>query len=871
MADGFPSTGGSKLGPQANDSWHDASASDQHKPRDWKRLVLVTGLGILSWVATYVGLLELIEANMGDLPLVHKIIIGFSVAMLMVMVVWLLDQIFSDIGWTTRLIYVGGYVFLTLISVGFGFGFYWKVLESRGESSRSAEAAVGQVQTSLFAAVTRLEQLQSTLDQLTALSAEKASLERANGTSCPNSRPGDGPRRQMRDDDAGRFKFAGEFVKGRVATIKGELGGLNDDLAKVVSADKATFDAATGTRNEFLRGLSRRLDMTVTGFNAFRSDPQLRQIRADLGERADRTTFADTKGGTFACPDAQLTTALRGVVRAIDELPLIEKPRIAAVEGSEAVVEAFRRLATTFYGALAFKLPPSPEELRDLQKRAVQSVDGAIASAARLSASEAAGLSKRDYIPLAIAVFVDLCLLLVAIRRPGSALDRLVPRMRDAEQGPVIQILSRFNEIHRDREIRESFEVFRHVVFDFHGDYYAAIPLNTPYRPNPANGAQRQRYGVSDAEELMQEAHLLSNLFASFEKERIFTRVMSPFLSTGTVQRRLRRQGSKFAAAEAFRVYRFRDGAWSEFILGAVMGAARRVEGEKRRRAERDKEAARFGRQTLQDPSRDGPASGGAAATARRAQANEAGRRPRSDTADGADPSGTGWRTQPGWSQTARTPFMPQVVQGGASSDGPTGHPPANADVACTGFAPEARHGGGPPAVSRAENVVLHPAAARPMPAGMADETAVAGPAPVASAATTGAAAPHYEQALAMGRNLSTGPDATPAPELQIGRLAEPTVTVAATRETVTYTMPASEARLPPSLTSRDPSQSPLDARPASGQGGLQPGPVGWLPPPLKPSLAGSAENMSPSAVAAIPDASFQPGSAPNSSGSSVR
>ncbi len=33
-------------------------------------------------VATYVGMLELIKSNMGDLPLVHKIIIGFSVAML---------------------------------------------------------------------------------------------------------------------------------------------------------------------------------------------------------------------------------------------------------------------------------------------------------------------------------------------------------------------------------------------------------------------------------------------------------------------------------------------------------------------------------------------------------------------------------------------------------------------------------------------------------------------------------------------------------------------------------------------------------------------------------------------------------------------
>ena len=126
-------------------------------PRDIKKIVLLTGLGLLSWVATYIGMLELIEANMGDLPLIQKAVIGFSVAMLMTMIIWLLDQMFAPLPAFTKFCYGLGYVFLTVISVGFGFGFYWKVLESRSEASRSAESAVGQVQTSLHAAMTRLE------------------------------------------------------------------------------------------------------------------------------------------------------------------------------------------------------------------------------------------------------------------------------------------------------------------------------------------------------------------------------------------------------------------------------------------------------------------------------------------------------------------------------------------------------------------------------------------------------------------------------------------------------------------------------------------------------------------------------------------
>ncbi|HXG82244.1 MAG TPA: hypothetical protein VNJ05_10635, partial [Sphingomicrobium sp.] len=423
-----------------------------HERPDAKRLFLIVGLGALSWVATYVGMLELIEANLGDLPLVHKIIVGFSVAMLMTMIIWLLDRMFSPADAFTKACYVAGYLFLSITSVGFGFGFYWKVLESRGEASRSAESAITQVQSALFAASTRLEQLQATLDQLAALSAEKAGVERATGKSCPNSGPGDGPRRKMREDDAGRFKFAADFVRGRIGTVKADMAALDADLVKIVQDDRSIVDPRTGNRNEFLRGVGRKLDLTVTGFNAFRSDPQLKQIRIDLADRAEKTTITGAKGIVISCPDAQLQMALRGVVRAIDQLPELDKPRIAAVEGSEATIEAFRRLTATFFGLLTFKLPPSADELRELQRKAVQSVEGsgpagAPAALRAVQVEQAAGLARRDYVPLAVAIFVDLCLLLVSIGRPVNQFMGLERSLREAEVGPVYPILARFHDI----------------------------------------------------------------------------------------------------------------------------------------------------------------------------------------------------------------------------------------------------------------------------------------------------------------------------------------------------------------------------------------------------------------------------------------
>src|SRR5262245_38648983 len=115
-SDAGPSRG--RGSPLASNLLPDRSgwAEPSESPRDLKKLILVIGLGALSWVATYVGMLELIEANMGDLPLVHKLIIAFSVAMLMTMIIWLLDQMFSPVGAFARLCYVAGYLLLSAIS-----------------------------------------------------------------------------------------------------------------------------------------------------------------------------------------------------------------------------------------------------------------------------------------------------------------------------------------------------------------------------------------------------------------------------------------------------------------------------------------------------------------------------------------------------------------------------------------------------------------------------------------------------------------------------------------------------------------------------------------------------------------------------------
>jgi len=523
---------------------------EKKTPPDIKKVLLLMGLGTLSWVSTYSGLLELISANSGDIAFTYKLAIGFAVAMLMLMIVYILDQLFAPLNWLLRTIYIFGYIFLTIISVGFGFGFYWKFLESRSEATRSAESAITQVQSALQGGQTRLEQLEQTLTSLTALSLQKAKEEREQGNSCPNSRPGDGPRRRLRDQDAKNFSFSGDFVTKRAQSVANDIKNLNGNMAKIASRHPSTVDPTTGTRNAYMKKLNQQLDLTITRFNAFRTDPQLKGIRNNLAERSTTTIFPNGAGGTFQCPDQQLQSALRGVVQAIDQLPLVQKPKINATEGSEATIEAFRRLGATLSGLLVLKMPPSEDDLRELRKKAVRSLDKKQSKQTLTNVQP--GLNERDYIPLAIAVFVDFCLLLVSINRPMDRLKSLVPVMKEARDGPISGILSSFHATHF-AGMREEFSLFQHVVFDWGGHYYVAVPL-------ASNDIQAQ---------------YLANLFVSLEGRGIVDRAMIP--PSFIIRSKLKKMGSSFADHRAFRLYKFRNGAWSNIVMDAVMGAAKDV------------------------------------------------------------------------------------------------------------------------------------------------------------------------------------------------------------------------------------------------------------------------------------------------------
>jgi hypothetical protein len=558
-------------------------------------VLLLLGLSALAWISTYSGMLQLITASSGDIGMPTKIAIGFAVLMLQGMIIYILDALFSgQLRITLYPFYIFGYIVLFLISVAFAFGFYWRFLEAGAQTAQAAGSSVFQVQQALQTGQSRLELLQTTFNTLSTISSQKAETERTSGGTCPRSRAGDGPRRRLRETDAQRFQFADGLIAARTGAVKNDITDLNNDLQRILKKDPSTIDAASGTRTAFVEGLDRKLGLIITRFNALRGDPQLRQIRDEFAARAAQTSFPDDRGGKFICPDGQLQTALNGAVRSLDTLPELQKPELRSVEGAEAVIEAFRRLSNTAIGLMTKgKVPPSPEQIRLEQGGNPDRPD--LSSA---FSQNQAGLSDRDYIPLMIAVFVDVCILLVSVNRPFGPffnLGRALTRAR--EKGPMQGVLETFylvfrDEFHGNPTVRtpspgDLIAPLQDVVFDHKGAYYAAVPLD--FRAENYERWRKARVNAPSFESslALERSRYLAAVFVILEGEKLvrllggirrgfFRSVVVDGLDEATVRTKLDKQGSMYAQADAFRLYVFRKGAWAALLMQTVGSASAR-------------------------------------------------------------------------------------------------------------------------------------------------------------------------------------------------------------------------------------------------------------------------------------------------------
>jgi hypothetical protein len=199
------------------------------------------------------------------------------------------------------------------------------------------------------------------------------------------------------------------------------------------------------------------------------------------------------------------------------------------------------------------------------------------------------GLTERDYIPLIIAIFVDLCILLVSVNRQFGPFFELSRSMDAARRGAMNDYLETFYKVFQDQfdldkrpTATEVIAPIQDVVFDHKGRYYAAVPLDfreedyirwLERRKGP--GAARAIFQAT-SDKPLEESRYITSVFATLEGSGFVVLIdaADDGLDFPLIKQKLDQQGSVYAQADAFRLYRFKDRAWAQILIQSVASGA---------------------------------------------------------------------------------------------------------------------------------------------------------------------------------------------------------------------------------------------------------------------------------------------------------
>jgi hypothetical protein len=518
------------------------------------RWLLIVGFSCLVAYATYDGLYQLIAANIvnGKPPPAVHLLIGVSSSLLVLTIIYTLQRMRAERIFWRRVSWFAAYFVLVLLSIGIGFGFYWKYLNSSDVELREQRDALLQVGDTLDSASQQVATLLSATAALKNTSQAKAQEEMAHGHTCDEKGAGNGPRTALRQNDAAEADELNTFVRDNGGFVAADVERLKNDLASISKLEPAAQAQRTVQLNNEIKQITDR-------YNRFRTQPRLKQMRDRAQRRLETKAWFDTNRAIFTCPDPALESDLRRVINAVDVLSAttLNPPQIKEVQESRATLEAFKRLAGSIWSILPAKSsigqafavsrwfandarPPAsaaPDQARPAQVEARPAQVEAVPT-----------LESGDIPALVVAAFVDFCLFIVT-RRPRGLLENS-PRTRALSL--ALRTLNR--TIDADT-------LFNDYVFSALRTYYIFAPKGVPLgAPNAPDRPQRR------------QDRLMALAFAALDRADIglIEKVRFPWWLRP--QEKLIHRGRIYLKGHnEFDVYRLAPGALQEMIGALVL------------------------------------------------------------------------------------------------------------------------------------------------------------------------------------------------------------------------------------------------------------------------------------------------------------
>lgn len=383
--------------------------NSQELSDDWPVYIFL----FLSWFSTSAGLVGLIHGERAGFPLQTWLVIGLLIFGATLMMKRFLDRLLSADTWGMRITAFFGYLFLMMISIFFGFAFYWGQIEAREQTFGDAIAAIETNSTILDGKRAELNSIRDAYIGLANYSKDAYEKEFSEGYTCERGSrggPGDGPRREFRRQSCVRFQgYATEVAvqvnrlrtgtSGEVPTPEGcnapnveldntekidanlEALGAGLENVRELEADATSGDDARKLRqkkfdeiNRLLREFESNFDILARGEIVAGRIDELNALADEYGDPNLTRRGRNSAGvvSDFKCPDEEFAGRLSRTAASLAALSATEislEP-LTAKDGAKATREAFDRLWNTMRSTLIPGQSVISPQRRETQLRA---------------------------------------------------------------------------------------------------------------------------------------------------------------------------------------------------------------------------------------------------------------------------------------------------------------------------------------------------------------------------------------------------------------------------------------------------------------------------------------------------------------------
>lgn len=557
----------------------------------------------ISFIGTYTGMLQVLKSgdnSFGILGVAGVFLFIFATTLIMA---YSVSEVFrSGRSFWPRMSLVATYIVTLLISVSFGFAFYWTQLEARSQAVGDAERFLTVFDREITVADTQLAATLTTLTTLNANFTALSAAERASGNQCGEvSGGGDGPRTRHLAARAGEINALVMALTPQIEAVRAEAETVRGQIEQVRALGAKTASEVTpAEREQVFRSAAGAANKAGATLEALATSQSVKNYTNDLrtwsGEYANPslTRVEAGTGNRFKCYNTTIASQLNGVASDLAALPILPISDLDAYAGAAATREALDRFWYTLTGPVRGvidgpRTQTETEREDALRREAIREVlarQGEEAPQEDMSSREVKelvaaqqGLRRDDALPLGLAIVIDALLFLSALwSQPGQKFAAFARMMRDlrGEKERPLALVSGAKEIQNN----EDFSFLRPYIFTMYDDVHIALPV---------------RGVLAEA----QDSQILSTLLIAWQEGKIVKRT---WVSSVAIERRLKAAGSPLMKKEPepepevdlfeedrepmaasplplklpetranFVAYRFMSGAFQQMVLQAMI------------------------------------------------------------------------------------------------------------------------------------------------------------------------------------------------------------------------------------------------------------------------------------------------------------